>query len=91
MKPIADRLSGYTPPKPQTRGDLLKIFAEKTGYPIGFVAKQFKGMHDLQTLRYVLSRCKSEVEEGRKKGWKHAFDYEMKIIWKNANGLPTRT
>lgn len=79
MKSAADILNGYTLPVAKRRGDYFKEWSAKTGYPIPFIAAKMKGMHDLETIRYIDSVCRQESARGRT--WKHCFDIEIKKIW----------
>lgn len=74
--------------KPMKRGDLLKYFADRTGYRIGFVAKKVEGLN-VQDLFYIKSVADKSLLEGKKNSFKHAFDTEIKRIW-NSNDLSQR-
>lgn len=78
-----DLLKSYTPIPQKKRGDYFKEWSIKTGYSIPFIAAKLKGMHDLETIRYIDSVCRQESARGR--SWKHCFDIEIKKIWNSAH------
>lgn len=58
----------------ETRGDFLKYFSQKTGYPIPRVAYKLTKTTDLPTLFYIKSVCDQAVLEGKKENYRHAFN-----------------